>query len=183
MKLFYTLILFVLAPFFLTGQGYYSDSLSVHFYAVTPISDIDAVSNSGIVQLNTAAKEVKFSLPVKSFIFKKALMQQHFNDKHMESEKYPLISFKAVYTEVIDFSTLKTYKINLKGKLNMHGVTKQINIPCDISVKNNSIYVNANFKIKPKDYHIKSPMVFNTSVAEDVEVTVSGMLSNKLSTK
>lgn len=183
MKLFYALTLLILFPFLLKGQDYYSDSLSVHFYAATPISDIDAVSNSGIVQLNTVTKEVKFNLPVKSFIFKKALMQQHFNDKHMESEKHPLISFKAVYTENIDFSTSKTFKLNLRGKLNMHGVTRQISIPCDVYVKSGGVYVNAYFKVKPKDYHIKSPMVFNTSVAEEIEVTVSGMLSRKLSGK
>ncbi|RRN76788.1 hypothetical protein EIM50_22890, partial [Pseudoxanthomonas sp. SGD-10] len=142
MKIIYFYILLILVSFGASGQTYKSDSLSVHFFANTPISEIDAISNSGFVELNTSTKEVRFSIPVKSFTFKKALMQQHFNNKHMESHRYPNVSLKAYYKEALDLAVNKTIKLVLTGKLNMHGVNREISIPSDVSIKNGNMYVN-----------------------------------------
>ena len=58
------------------------------------------------------------------------------------------------------------------GSLNIHGVTKKIEVEGEVVVNPDEIIVKAKFPVVLKDYDIKIPKVLFTNIAESVEVTV-----------
>ncbi len=46
-----------------------------------------------------------------TFQFKKALMQEHFNENYVESEKFLCAEYKGKFTEDVDFSKNGTYPV------------------------------------------------------------------------
>lgn len=169
------IILFLTVTLIASAQQFYADDVSVRFFSHAPIADVDAVSTATSVSINTSKKEVRANIPVSSFSFKRALMQKHFNEI-MESNKYPVAVFRGNYTEFMNLTTNGTYKVDLKGKLSLHGTEKKLNIPCVVSVKDGNIKVHSVFKLKPEDYKIKLPVILDKPVAEEIEITVNGTL-------
>ena len=55
-------------------------------------------------------------------------MQEHFNENYIESDKYPKSDFKGAIVNSADINFKKngTYDAKAKGKLTIHGVTKDI---------------------------------------------------------
>ena len=158
------------------SQVYTSNKIAVHFFSPAPVTDINALTNTATALLNTKKREVRVSIPIASFNFKKALMQQHFNQIYLESDKYPLASFKGLYPEYINFSKDGSYKIPLTGKFNIHGVEKMLTIPCDMSIKNGEITFNTDFKLLSKDFKIQTPTILTKEVGQEISVTVNGVL-------
>src|ERR1700712_3145510 len=77
------------------GQDLYvSKNAKVSLYSSAPIEDIKAATSSGGSVFNPATDELDFSVNIKSFIFEKELMQEHFNSDYMESDKFPKATFK-----------------------------------------------------------------------------------------
>ena len=66
------------------------------------------------------------------------------------------------------------------GSLDLHGVSKELEIPGQIEIKNNEMSVNSIFTILLKDYQIEAPslMAF-IKVAQEIKIKVHLTLSNK----
>ncbi|MRX48714.1 YceI family protein [Pedobacter puniceum] len=167
-------------PLWLQAQNFKTDKLSVHFYAAAPVADIDALTNSANATLDIKRKEIKVSIAISSFSFKKALMQQHFNEKYIESDKYPMASFKGNFKDDLSNKPDGTYLIYVEGKFNLHGVDVQQVIPCKITLQKNIISVNSTFILNTKDFKIEPPKILGKPIGEKIEVTVNGSL-NKVS--
>ncbi|MCW3087677.1 MAG: YceI family protein [Sediminibacterium sp.] len=118
--------------------------------------DIKAVNNEVTSRIATNG-QVTFSMLSKSFRFKLAEMQEHFNDQYMESNKFPRADFKGNIVNLadVDFSKPGKYKVTVKGDLAMHGVTKNLTVPGTIEVKDGKLIAVAEFSINVKDFNIK----------------------------
>ena len=93
-RLKYTLILLIFVGHCAFAQKYMSTESTVSFYSEAPLENIEAESTKGKSILDVGTNEIVFSVPISSFIFEKSLMQEHFNEKYMESDKYPKAIFK-----------------------------------------------------------------------------------------
>ncbi|RKD19507.1 hypothetical protein BCY91_12955 [Pelobium manganitolerans] len=158
------------------AQNYQSAEVYVHFFSPAPIADIEAVSQAAKANLNTDKKEVHIEIPISSFTFKKAMMQTHFNEKYLESEKYPKASFIGKYKDDIRLDKDGIYRITLTGKFSLHGVTRHKNIPCNITIKNGRITFESSFSVLSADYKIEAPDMLYRTVGEKVDVDVTGGL-------
>lgn len=160
------------------AQRWMTRTGKVSFFSSTPIENIEAVNNEVAGAINTATGETGFIVPVKSFKFDKALMQEHFNESYMESDQYP----KAVYQgKIADFSKVNfnkdgSYNVTTKGQLTIHGITKSVSIPGTIIVKNGTVSIYSKFNVAPADYGIKVPSVTASKIASSIAVTVDCML-------
>ena len=163
-------------PLWLQAQNFKTDKLSVHFYAAAPVADIDALTNSANAVLDIKRKEIRVNISVSAFSFKKALMQEHFNEKYIESNKYPTASFKGNFKDDLINKPDGTYLIYVEGKFNLHGVDVQQVIPCKISIQKNTISVNSNFILNTIDFKIEPPKILGKPIGEKIEVTVNGSL-------
>ncbi len=158
------------------GQIFKTDKLSVHFFAAAPVADIDALTNYANASFDLKRKEVKVTIQMTSFSFKKALMQQHFNEKYIESDKHPLASFKGSFKDNLSDKPDGTYVIYIEGKFNLHGVEVNQVIPCKITIQKNQLSVNSSFILNTRDFKIEPPKILTKPIGEKIEVTVNGVL-------
>lgn len=148
----------------------------IRFFSHTAIEDIEAVNNEVSGTINTKTGAMQFLVLIKSFQFKKAAMQQHFNDdEYMNSSVYPKADFKGTIKELakVDFSKDGTYPVTVEGNLTMHGVTNKVTVTGTVTVKAGKISSASKFTVKLADYKISVPSIVTEKVAQTVEVTVS----------
>jgi len=158
----------------ITAQKYISKNGHVWFYSHTPVEDIEAHNRQVVSILNAADGTLQFSMLIKSFEFKIALMQEHFNENYMESDKIPKASFTGELSSLsnIDFSKDGTYPAEVTGDLSIHGVTRSITAKGTLTVSGNSVSAKARFIVLPKDYDIKIPAIVENNIAKEIEVNV-----------
>jgi YceI-like domain len=157
------------------AQVYYTKNGSISFFSKTSLEDISADNNQVISVLNIETGVLEFSVLNNAFQFPKAKMQEDFNDNYIESNKYPKSTFKGSITDISSINSLKdgSYKVNVKGDLMMHGVSKNIMTPATITIKDGKISATSSFKILIKDYSIKIPSIVTKKIAESIEIRVN----------
>ncbi len=154
----------------------YDAPCEISFFSSSPMEDIEAINNSAVPVLNTATNEIAIKIPITSFIFKSSLMQDHFNENYMESEKFPFAIFKGKINDKIDYTKKVCYPVSVTGNMEMHGVEKCIIISGTLTPVEGKISIEGKFKVKLIDYNIKIPTVVLQNIAEEVDVSISSSL-------
>ncbi len=161
------------------AQVYMTQKGEVKFFSTTPVEDINATSKTVGAILNTATNDLAIQLVIKQFKFTNALMQEHFNENYMESEKYPKASFTGKINEKVDYTKDGVYKVTATGKLTLHGVTKDRTIEGQVTVKSGNIILFSEFWIATTDHNIEIPKVVFAKIAEKIKVTANIPLEPK----
>ncbi len=159
----------------LNAQKYSSKSGYVGFYSHTPVEDIKADNNQVASIFDAETGELVFQILNKSFHFDRALMEEHYNENYMESEKYPKATFKGKITNISEVKLTKpgTYNVNVEGEMNMHGVAKAFSATGTLEVMADGIVARSEFTIKPEDYGIAIPGIVREKIAKEMGVTVN----------
>jgi polyisoprenoid-binding protein YceI len=167
----------MVAPAF--AQKYMTRTGRVGFFSATKMENIEGINNEVACVLDAKTGALQFVVPIKSFKFEKALMQDHFNENYMESDKYPKAEFKGSITDLsgINFARDGSYKVQATGKMTMHGVIRDVIIPGTINIKGGQVTAEANFNVTCADYGIKIPSVVSSKIAEQIKVTVNAPMS------
>ncbi|MEZ5197028.1 MAG: YceI family protein [Bacteroidales bacterium] len=154
---------------FITKNGH------IKFHSETPMETIEAHNNQVNCVLDTQSGDFVFKVLMKSFEFEKALMQEHFNENYVESDKFPNATFKGNVSNVseMDFGKEGEYSAIVEGELTIHGVTQKVSEKGSFIVKGGNITGTSVFIIKPADYEIKIPKTVVANIAEEIEVTVN----------
>jgi polyisoprenoid-binding protein YceI len=171
MKGFYVgLILAFLTPP-LVAQKYTAEKGIISFFSDGALEDIKAENNIIGSRFNSANGELAYILKIIDFKFPKALMREHFNEKYLESEKFPMSTFNG---KVVGFNASAAGSQNVRavGKLTIHGVTRDVDIPGTIEFAAGKVLVHAKFIVKLEDYKITIPRLVWQNIAEHIEVTV-----------
>jgi polyisoprenoid-binding protein YceI len=152
------------------AQKYVSERGVITFFSEAAIENISATNTKATSMLNTSTADIAFSISIRDFQFEKKLMQQHFNEKYMESDKFPKATF---YGKLIGFDASKSeiQSVHAKGKLTIHGVTNEIDVSGTVHLSEN-LLVKSKFVVKLADYKVKIPQLMWQNIAEQVEVTV-----------
>ncbi|TSD63443.1 YceI family protein [Inquilinus sp. KBS0705] len=162
----------------LAGQDIYvCKNAVITLYSKAPIEDIDARTDRGTSVFNATTGELAFSVPIRSFKFDKALMQEHFNENYLESDKYPQAVFKGKITGTTDLSKDGSYSISVTGVLDVHGVKQTRTIPGKITVTGGTVSMAAEFMVACKDHNIEIPTLVFHNIAESIRIQVSANYS------
>ncbi|WP_313804673.1 YceI family protein [Flavobacterium sp.] len=150
----------------------------IYFEASVPsFEEVAARNKSTTAILNTETGEIAALTLIKGFRFKIALMEEHFNENYMESSEYPKATFKG---RVSNFN-LSELDANfkdfiIKGSLQIHGKTKEMNIPAKLKKTAEGIILNSNFSVNSEDFDIRIPRVVSNKVAKKVNITMDFLL-------
>ncbi len=166
----------LLFGFAVQAQLYVADSCKISFFSETPVENIDATNTSARPIMNTKTGDIQIKIDNKGFTFPKPLMQEHFNENYMESEKYPYTVFKGKINETVDYTKDGVNNITVTGKMDMHGVTKDVTLKGTLTVKNGKINLATSFTVHIADYNIKIPTLVIKNIAEDVMVKMSATM-------
>lgn len=169
MRIIFALFLF-LFPVVGFGQVYVATGGECSFHSSTPVEDIDAVSESMNSVLNLANNEIQFKVALTTFRFEKALMREHFNEKYVESDKFPYAFYKGVINEKIDISRDTVIDLSSEGTFNVHGVDKIYKEKGRLTIKNGGITIDAAFKVALKDHNITIPKIVMANISEVIDV-------------
>jgi hypothetical protein len=174
----YIIVLLAWMTVFQAGQDIYvCKSAKITLFSKAPIEDIEATSTKGTSVFNATTGELAFNVQIRSFQFPKALMQDHFNTEYMDSDKFPLASFKGKINEHIDVTKDGTTAITVTGDLNVHGVTKPRSISGTVTVKGGVISMTSEFIVKCADHNITIPTIVFHNIAETIRMNVSATYS------
>ena len=172
--------LLLLASLAGNAQGkFYTKTGRISFFSSTPLEDIDAVNRSVVGVLDTKTGDLQFAALMKGFEFRKALMQEHFNADYAESSKYPKAEFKGqiASSSEINYTTNGSFAVKVKGKLTIHGVTKDIEANGTITVKDGKLTLASTFNVLVADYNITIEKLYRDNIAKTIKVTVDCTLS------
>ena len=153
------------------GQKYTTEKSFVSFFSDAAIEDISAENTKAVGAFNAATGEIAFSIPIKEYQFEKSLMQEHFNEKYMETEKYPKSTFQGNISGY-DSSAVGVQKVMSTGTLTIHGQSREVEIPGTIEQQGDNLIMKSKFIVKLEDYKITIPKLLWQNIAEQVEVTV-----------
>ncbi len=156
------------------AQRYFTRTGHVKFFSEAPLENIEAHNYQATCIVDIETGEVVSRILLKAFQFEKALMQEHFNENYVESDKYPQASLNAVIKnlESLDFESSNKQNVILEGKLTLKDATQDVSINGDFHKKDNVFYVSSTFIIKPADYNIRIPRAVRNNIAGEIEVSL-----------
>jgi polyisoprenoid-binding protein YceI len=165
----------------LYAQKYMTRTGQVSFFSHTKLENIDAINNEASAILDSKTGAIVLQASIKSFKFERALMEEHFNENYMESDKYPRADFSGTITNIstVNFAKDGSYNVSVHGKLTMHGVTKEVTVPAVIVIKAGAVTGQAKFKIVPGDYNVKIPSVVENKIDKEITISVNCVLQQK----
>jgi polyisoprenoid-binding protein YceI len=175
-KIIIALALIITAMQLHAQDKFYTKTGKINFDATVPASPekIEGVNKSVTCVLDTKTGNFQFSLLMKGFQFERALMEEHFNENYVESSKYPKAEFKGIISNnaAVNYSKDGTYAVKVKGKLSMHGETRDLEADGKITIKDGKINTAANFNIPFGDYKIAIPTLVSDKVAKTANINV-----------
>ncbi len=163
-----------LLPGSLNAQKFITKNGHIKFFSDSPLEKIEAHNRQVNAALDFATGDFVFRVLMKSFEFEKALMQEHFNENYVESDKYPNATFAGKVTNIgeVDLSKEGTYTVEVAGKLTIHGVTREIKEKGTLGVKSDKLGARSKFNILLADYGITIPGAVVNNISKTIEITV-----------
>lgn len=179
-KIFTTFVCFIFATV-VFSQKMITRSGEIKFEASMPaFEEIAAKNNTVSAIFDKSTGEIAVLALVKAFRFKVPLMEEHFNENYIESDKFPKATFKGKVTN-FDASKLTSGKMSfdVEGDLTLHGVTKKVKSKMTFTASGSKLIATSSFKVKTADYTIKIPSVVKSKIAESVNIDLKLELENK----
>ena len=153
---------------------YMTKTGKVSFNSRSSVEKIEADNNEVSSVINTQTGDMVFAILLKSFHFDRALMEEHFNENYVESDKFPKSTFKGKSSNLsaINFTKDGSYPATVEGDLTMHGVTKKVTSNGTLTVKAGKIAAYAKFSLKLKDFDISIPSLVADKISQDIDIIV-----------
>jgi polyisoprenoid-binding protein YceI len=169
-KILLSLLCIVMAMLTVNAQTYKTRDGNIYFNPNKDQSnrEYSAESKEATAVLKVETLEVALLVPMKSFHFNNALLEEHFNENYLHTNKFPNGTYKGKLIG-FDKSMLAkdgTYKINSEGTVNLHGVDKPFKAPVTLTVKGGVATFNCVFNIKAEDYNIEIPELVKPKLME-----------------
>ena len=144
---------------------------TISFFSEAPLENIDATSKKAHCILNVTTGDIVSLVAIRSFKFEKALMEEHFNEKYLESDKYKDATFKGKIQELLVTDRDTTYQVTVNGTITIHGVENPANYKAEYRFKAGVPAIEGSFNVALKDHKVDIPKLVIQNIAEVVKVT------------
>jgi hypothetical protein len=174
-----TFLLISLCSLWVQAQNEWSTTAgSIRFEASVPLfEEIKAVNNNVNCFVSFDTNEINCSLFIQQFKFKKELMQKHFNEHYLESDRYPKAQFIGKI-EKLEYQLLtdQPQEYQLKGILKIHGKSKPLFCKITLRKKNEEIEIDTSFSINTEDFTIEIPPIVASKISKEVAITLHAIV-------
>ena len=164
----------ILTCFTVCGQRLIDKAAYVRFFSEAPLENIEAVNNEAMGVLDLSSGKVAVSMSMKRFKFEKSLMEEHFNENYIESDKFPKGTFSGTLVN-FDQDGLSELTDSVsyvaKGDLTIHGVTKPLETEVWLKKEGEKLVWRTVFEVDVASFDIEIPKMVVMNIAEQVEVT------------
>jgi polyisoprenoid-binding protein YceI len=159
------------------AQKFFTKNGTISFDATASGSpeNITAYNRTVTCVIDAASGGIQFKAAMKAFTFERALMQEHFNENYVESDKYPDAVFKGTIANAasISFDKDGSYPATVKGKLTLHNETKDVETTGKITVSKGKVSATASFNVLLSDYKVNVPALVGDKVSKTAKITVN----------
>ena len=145
--------------------------------SISALEEVKGKNSTVTCILNTSTGEIATLALVKGFRFKVALMEEHFNENYIESNKFPKATFKGKI-ENFDISKITTNPKDyvIKGKLELHGKSKEVTSIAKIKKNEADIDIKTSFIVNVSDFDIQIPAAVSKKVSKKVTIDCNFLL-------
>lgn len=165
------IVLVNLSPALQAQKKFSVEKGAINFTSNAELELIKASSDKVQGLIDPATNQFAFSIDIKSFRgFNSELQREHFNEKYMESERYPKARFSGKIIEQIDFTVPGAYDVRAKGDLEIHGQKQTRIIKSTITVSSGRIQISSRFFVPLADHNISIPNIVSQKIATEIEV-------------
>lgn len=169
--IFIGLILLACEDVLVAQKKYAIQSSTLSFISKAELELIKASTKQVRGLIDPSNNQFAFSVDIKSFKgFNSELQREHFNEKYLESDKYPNATFSGKIIEQIDYLTDGTYEIRAKGDLEIHGKKQTRIIKAKLTIEGESLKIETEFLVPLSDHNISIPSIVNQKIATEIEI-------------
>lgn len=173
---------FAISLFAQESNLFFTDKGKISFRSESKQELIKAGSSEMQGIIDESKNTFVFKVAIRTFKgFNSELQQEHFNEKFLESEKFPEATFMGKIIEKIDYDKDGIYEIRAKGMLWIHGIGSERIIRSIVTIKNHIISIESHFTVSLADHNIKVPKVVHEKVSSEISVEISSTLTKKTS--
>jgi polyisoprenoid-binding protein YceI len=131
--------------------------------------DYEAATKEGTAVLQADKSEVALLVPMKTFHFNNALLEEHFNENYLNTDKYPNATYKGKLVGFTPDMLTKdgVYNISSEGQVTLHGVTQTFKSPVKLTVSGKTATFYCEFKIKAEDFKIDIPGIVQDKLSKE----------------
>ena len=173
------ILIYLLFSTQLIAQQYYTNKGKVSFFSEAPIENISAINEDVSAIVDSQTGGFAFRLKIEDFTFPNSLMQEHFNESYLESEKYPLSTFTGVIDNFSDLDLSAMQNLVVNGSLSMHGISKDAQMKATAQMINDELHISSTFYVALEDYDIDIPKIMMYKIADVIQVVVDMKLQNR----
>jgi polyisoprenoid-binding protein YceI len=100
------------------------------------------------------------------------LRDQDVHEYYLEVQQYPVIRFESIGIQNIERPQPPNdlWQITLRGRLELHGVQRELLVPLRLLYQTNKIVAQGNFRFVLEDFSIKVPTLLFLKAGNQVEV-------------
>ena len=176
MKIFLSTLLLASASF-ANAQQYMTRSGQVHFFSETSMENIEAENAQMSGLLDASNGGFAFQVQMRAFHFEKALMEEHFNENYVESEKYPKATFQGTIQDWDDaWKDGESHDVVATGSFDFHGVKQDRDIAGTLTWNGKGWDIETRFPVTLEDHKIEVPAVVKDNIAPVIDVDVKATL-------
>ena len=173
MKQIAAIICISLISFCANGQKLITRTATIRFNSDAPLEKISATNRQGVCLLDINNNTIEAAVLMRGFEFRKALMQEHFNENYVESHRFPKAQFKGkISSGSPQWTTDGSYDVQLEGNLTIHGETRPVRIPASIRVNKGIVSAQAEFSINVDDYKIRIPALVADNINKNIRINI-----------
>lgn len=157
-----------------SAQKYMTQTGTIEFFSEAALENIEAINNQVSAVLDSETGVMEVSLLMKAFSFDKALMQHHFNDRYVESHKFPKSTFKGQIQDMANIElSAEPVPVKIKGNLTLHGETNEVMADGTLQkTDDGQLHGTATFFVNLEAYKVEIPSGVRNKVAEDIEIKI-----------
>jgi polyisoprenoid-binding protein YceI len=125
--------------------------------------DIDRLQEVGSVSLVIDASSYNSNI---------GLRDQDIQEHYLEAQQYPVIRFNSTGIQKIERpqSPENLWQITVRGRLEIHGVQREVSVPVRLLYQTNKITAQGNFQFVLEDFNIRVPTLLFLKAGNQVDV-------------
>jgi polyisoprenoid-binding protein YceI len=163
------------------AQKFFTKEAKISFDAEGVMDDLEEIkanTNTAVCVFDQSTGKMEWSVLMKSFAFKNALMQEHFNENYVESSKFPKAKFTGQIenADAVNFSKPGSYPVIVSGQMTIHGISKNISEKGTVKVESNGLRLDSEMMVLLSDYGIKIPSLVGDKLSNEVHVSIQAEL-------
>ena len=170
-------------PIVAIGQEFHVDPNAdneVRFTSQAPIEEVVGVTDriDGYVLLNgprleagseTEGTQLYLEVDLASLDTGLGLRNRHMRRNYLEVEEFPYAFLEATI-ERVEALAAGGFRVNAQGVMTIHGVGRQMDIPCDVVERGEGYRIRCAFDLLLSDFGIKIPRLMFLKLANEVRL-------------